>query len=94
MADTIDDQLPDDCGSSDSHCSGAGSKLYQITSGDLEDLERLLPQLFVMLGVSMNQPHVRTKIQRVKNIVSEIRWEGLPWKGVEIIPAGDEPLPG
>lgn len=83
----MSNQAPDgeDTPSNSSSCSGADSKLYQITSDDLADLERLVPQLFTMLGETMNHAHVRTKIQRVKNILSVIRWEGLPWSRVEII---------
>ncbi len=85
MPDTIGPQPPDDCGSSDSHCSGAGSKLYQITESDLADLERCVPELFSLLGTSMNQPWVRVKIQRVKNIIADVRWQNLPWSHVEKI---------
>lgn len=83
MDDTKDNQPADDSLPDASGCSGV--RLYQITRDELADLELYVPELFTLLGEAMNHGHVRRKIQRVKDIICNVRWENLPWKHVERI---------
>lgn len=58
------------------------SKMYQIREDDLCELERVLPELHVALGVNTT-PAVRTKLRRVKTILSNVRWDYGPHENVE-----------
>jgi hypothetical protein len=69
-------------------------RLFQITEDDLAELERTLPDLFssgpVMQALDNNRS--RTQLRRVKDILSNVRWNYGPWSDVTIVPA-DGPLP-
>lgn len=72
------------------------AKLFQIHEDDLADLERLLPNLADALARPMfecpeSAPRLKTAIRRVKEIISNVRWNYGPIEIVEIILAGDEP---
>lgn len=48
--------------------------LHQITEDDLSDLERHLPQIMAASMISCNDPMVRKQWERVKEIISNVRW--------------------
>jgi len=52
--------------------------LYQITEEDLTALEQHLPQIMSVTMMSCNDPMVRKQWERVKEIVSNIRWNYGP----------------
>jgi hypothetical protein len=62
---------------------------FRITEPDLADLERILPQLCDMLDLKLNDPKVRAKVRRVREIVADVRWDYGPPSSVEIIPLDD-----
>jgi hypothetical protein len=49
------------------------SKLFQIYDSDLEALEQLLPELHTAAGELLNDPAVRIKFRRVKEVLSNVR---------------------
>ena len=72
------------------------SRLFQITEDDLAELERLLPDLqdAVMTSRGYNDNNrIRVQLRRVKDIVSNLRWNYGPPTNVGIIPVdgSDEP---
>lgn len=52
--------------------------LHQIKEDDLSDLERHLPQIMSATMMSCNDPLVRKQWERVKEIVSNVRWNYGP----------------
>jgi hypothetical protein len=73
-------------------------KLFQINEEDLATLEHTLPQLqdalFPELANPLVAPRLRVQLRRVKDILSNVRWNYGPPMNVEIIPAGgDAPAP-
>lgn len=58
-------------------------KLYQINADDLATLEELAPQLVWMLDEKMNDTAVRMKARRIKEILSNVRWEYGPPSEIE-----------
>jgi len=67
------------------------SKLFQIYEDDLATLEADVPKLIEGL-ISPNMTNAqRVKIRRVKEILSNVRWNYGPPGEVEEIPTGDEP---
>lgn len=67
-----------------------GTRLLQIKEDDLAELEKVLPELSEAL-ITVSNPSIRTKLRRVQQILSNVRWNYGPSTLVEIIPAGDEP---
>lgn len=69
-------------------------KLYQITEDDLATLERAMPELTVSLSVNTTNRH-RVLIRKVKDILSDVRWDYQPHSNIEIISDetenGDQP---
>ncbi len=62
-----------------------GSRLFQISEDDLAELERIIPQFAQRLTSSpwYNEARdLRTQMRRVKSILSDVRWEGLPYDRV------------
>lgn len=66
-------------------------KLHQINADDLATLEELAPELLWLLDEKLNDTAVRMKVRRVKEILSNVRWNYGPPLEVEIHPAGDDP---
>lgn len=62
-----------------------GTSLFQIYESDLLELERLLPIMCSSLYPAMN-PRIATQFERVKIILSNIRWNYGPPMNVEVIP--------
>lgn len=62
-------------------------KLFQIKEDDLADLEHTLPLLLDRLYPQMDGT-LRVQWNRVKNIITEVRWNYGPPLEVEVIPAG------
>ena len=60
-------------------------KLFQIYDSDLADLERILPELLHDLAFSNPCPQVRAKFRRVRQIISDVRWNYGPPEQVEKI---------
>lgn len=59
--------------------------LHQITEDDLAALEQHLPQLMSETILACNNPLVRKRWERVKEIVSNVRWNyGPPSEVTEI----------
>lgn len=67
-----------------------GERLYQIYERDLVELERMLPELIEPLYAS-NQPRIRVQARRIKDILSNVRWNYGPHTNVEVIPADEPP---
>lgn len=71
-------------------------KLFQIHEGDLQDLERILPQLqndlFDQLAKPEVAPRLKRQLRMVKEILSNVRWNYGPPDQVESFPA-DGPVP-
>jgi len=61
--------------------------LHQITEDDLAALEQHLPQIMAATMKSCNDPIVRKQWERVKEIVSNVRWNYGPPSQVEEIDA-------
>ena len=59
-------------------------KYFQISEADLETLEQLAPQLVWMLDEKLNDTAVRMKARRVKEILSNVRWDYGPPQEIEI----------
>ncbi len=68
------------------------SKMYQINQNDLADLERIVPAEFEnCIPEVRNTPRFRTACRRVKDILSDIRWNYHPH--IEIIPVDEDENP-
>jgi len=61
--------------------------LHQITEEDLAALERYLPQIMSATMLSCNEPLTRKQWERVKEIISNVRWNYGPPNQVEQINA-------
>jgi len=61
------------------------SKLYHIHEEDLQELERVIPEIFESLTHETNQPKHRVQLRRVKEILSDVRWNYQPHTDVEKI---------
>lgn len=64
--------------------------IFQIQESDLADLERLLPTLQEMMTPALAAhpeigPRYRTVVRRVKEILSNVRWNYGPYQDVEIV---------
>lgn len=59
-------------------------RLFQIYEDDLAELERILPDIesHLMLHLDARQ---RTQLRRVKDILSNVRWNYGPHDNVEIV---------
>ncbi len=68
-----------------------GNRLLQIHESDLAELEHAIPLLCEVAMQSHDNNRSRVQIRRVKEILSNVRWNYGPWSDVTIIPAGDEP---
>ena len=66
-----------------------GVRLFQIYETDLAELEQMLPELCEALD-KVTSPRLRVKIRRVKDIISNVRWNYGPHTDVTIIPCGDD----
>lgn len=73
--------------------TGASMRLFQITEDDLAELERLLPDFHEAFGSQQLGPNapganrLRVKVRRVKDIISNVRWNYAPHSDVQEIPA-------
>ncbi len=65
-------------------------KLHQIYEDDLAELERILPDVTEALRDNLNNP-IRTKIRRVQQILSNVRWNYGPHTEVHIEPEAESP---
>lgn len=63
------------------------SRLFQIYEQDLEALEETLPDLHEALA-EKTTPRIRVKLERVKQILSNVRWNYGPHREVETV--GDD----
>lgn len=68
---------------------GRGSRMFQIYEDDLAELEHTLPELMeasfhLFAGESKNRFH--RQWSRVRDIISNVRWNYGPPDSVEIIP--------
>jgi hypothetical protein len=68
-----------------------GMKLFQIYEDNLVELEKLLPELCDALYPTLNNP-IKVKLRRLKNLLSDIRWNYGPPDEVTIIKCGDEEI--
>ena len=59
-------------------------KLFQIYENDLAELEHILPQLQDKLMLNMDN-QTRVQLRRIRQIVSDVRWNYGPPTEVEII---------
>lgn len=62
------------------------SRLLQIYESDLAELESALPA--IMAAIEVAPPVIRMKFRRVKEILSDVRWDYGPHSEVETIPPG------
>jgi hypothetical protein len=73
---------------------GGSVRMFQITEADLVELERLLPVMCDWLYPSLakSQPgsnKLRMQLRKVKDIVSNVRWNYGPPLDVGIIKCGE-----
>lgn len=70
-----------------------GTKSFHICEPDLAELERILPQiqdaLFPQLANKAIAGRLRVQLRRVKDILSNVRWDYGPPLEVHIVPADD-----
>ena len=60
------------------------SKLYQIHEDDLADLERIVPAEFERCQPAIrNTPRFKIAVRRVKEILSNVRWNYQPHEEIE-----------
>lgn len=59
------------------------TRLFQIYETDLEALEQILPALHESLA-EKTTPRLRVKMERAKQILSNVRWNYGPHREVEI----------
>lgn len=78
--------------------TGDTTRMMPIREPDLAELERLLPMLTDEIefgngraGISALSPAGRTRVRRIQQILSDVRWNYGPHTEIEVIPAGDEP---
>lgn len=74
----------------------AMSKFFHIYEDDLAELERLAPLLCERLQLSQDGKvpgELKIKVRRVKEILSNIRWDYQPYDEVGRIPADDDAEP-
>lgn len=63
-----------------------GSRLHQITEDDLAELERIVPELIWRLEPEqLNQTVVRKRAEKLKEILSNVRWGYGPPRSVEVV---------
>lgn len=65
------------------------TRLFRIHEEDLVDLERILPDLCMALYDVIDN-RLRVQLRRVKDIVSNVRWEYGPPLQVISIPCGED----
>lgn len=61
-------------------------RMFQIYETDLAELERMVPDLNMDLMQHI-QPRQRVKLRRIKEILSNVRWNYGPFTDVETFPA-------
>lgn len=84
MADDVEETVPE----SD---VPNGTPMFQISQSDLEELERIIPEwCWKFMMKELDSPRGRSQFERVKRILSDVRWHYGPWTGVTIIPAGPD----
>lgn len=65
-----------------------GSKLFHVYEDDLAELERILPDILSNPSLEIHfAARQRTQVRRVKDILSNIRWDYGPHENIEEIPA-------
>lgn len=65
------------------------SKLFQIYEEDLQELERVLPDLTDALAEHLTARQ-RTQIHRVQSILTNVRWNYGPPRNVQRIDCGPD----
>lgn len=73
----------------DTELPGGSTRLFQINEDDLAELERLVPILYDRAAEKMDDNKSRVMVRRVKDIISNVRWNYAPWSNIETLPAGD-----
>jgi hypothetical protein len=70
-------------------------KLFQINEDDLAELEHTLPQVFDMLAfhAKATTPQDRRWLQRVQQILMNVRWNYAPHTDITVIPANNDEEP-
>lgn len=63
------------------------SRLFQIHEDDLAELEQTLPRIAQKLETEHMANATRSQLRRVKDILSNVRWDYGPPTDVEIVPA-------
>jgi len=64
-----------------------GNRLFQISEGDLASLERIVPELASLLTRPEQGNRERVGIREAKRILSDVRWEYMPYTEVENVDA-------
>lgn len=59
-------------------------KMFQISTTDFDDLERFIPDIADKLMIHL-QPRQKTQLRRIKEILSNVRWNYGPPDHVEVI---------
>lgn len=68
-----------------------GNKLFSITNDDLLELERIIPAIVERHMLMCNDTRTRKQLDKVKQILSNVRWDYGPPLEVHTLPAGDLP---
>jgi methionine synthase II (cobalamin-independent) len=69
------------------HIPQTGTRLFQISEPDLAELERTVPALIEQAMKALDNNAARVGIRRVKQILTNVRWNYGPWSDVTEIPA-------
>jgi hypothetical protein len=66
---------------------GGSTRLFRINEPDLAELERIVPLLMEQGMIKFDTNAARVRLRKVKQILSDVRWNYGPWSHVEEIPA-------
>lgn len=83
---------PNDEAPAEPESRGGVTHMFRISEPDLAELERLLPWMYESMEIVVsNQPRTRKRIRRVKEILSDVRWEYGPHSEITVIPDDERP---
>lgn len=70
-----------------------GTPLFQVSRDDLEILERNIPWICQIAAVELakSKAESNTKIRQIQQALVNIRWNGMPYSEIHIIPVDGEP---
>lgn len=67
-------------------------RMFQIHDDDLSDLEHMVPDLCSKLAADLH-PRQKSQLRRIKDILSNVRWDYGPWGHVTRLSNGEQDEP-